>query len=145
MGMTTVFTNGVFDVLHAGHVRLLSWAAAHGDRLVVAINSDASARRLKGPCRPIYSVEERRTVLLAMGCVWRVFVFDDDTPERLIESVDPQVLVKGPAESIDTIPGAAWVLRRGGTVLIPDWDIVGSTSDVERAVLERHGHQEADA
>ena len=94
--MTTVFTNGCFDLLHVGHLRLLWIARSQGDRLVVGLNSDESVRRLKGPMRPIVPVDERREMLLALEPVDQVIIFYEDTPLTLIEALRPEVLVKGP-------------------------------------------------
>lgn len=132
--MQTVVSNGCFDLLHAGHVRLLEWARQQGDELVVLVNSDASVRRLKGPGRPIQCCEDRVRVLAALRCVDRVYVFDDDTPAALICELRPQVLVKGPQASLEEIPGADWVLRHGGRVLVPDWPVVQSTTAICRRI-----------
>ena len=113
-----VFTNGVFDLLHSGHVDVLREARARGDALVVGVNSDASVRRLKGPTRPVRSEGERVYVLAALECVDAVTVFDDDTPLELIELIRPDVIVKGGDYSIETIVGAQEVLARGGEVVV---------------------------
>src|SRR5207249_6294748 len=94
-GEQIVFTNGCFDVLHAGHVRYLNQARALGQRLVVGLNSDASVHRLKGPTRPLNDVQARAEVLAALGCIDYVVMFEEDTPLALIEAVRPHVLVKG--------------------------------------------------
>ncbi len=94
-GRTVVFTNGVFDILHAGHVTLLAKSRALGDVLVVGLNSDASTRRLKGPTRPVNPQRDRATVLAALAAVDRVVVFGEDTPARLLSRLKPDVLVKG--------------------------------------------------
>lgn len=111
-----MFTNGVFDLLHPGHVDVLLGARRHGDRLVVAINSDASVRRLKGPERPVRSEAERAYVVAAFEMVDCVLVFEQDTPLELIELLRPDVLVKGGDYSEDTIVGAAQVRAWGGEV-----------------------------
>jgi rfaE bifunctional protein nucleotidyltransferase chain/domain len=90
-----VFTNGIFDVLHRGHVALLCAARAEGDLLVVGLNTDASARRLKGPERPVNRAEDRAFVLGGLACVDAVVLFDEDTPSELIAALQPDVLVKG--------------------------------------------------
>lgn len=138
MSETIVFTNGCFDLLHVGHVRLLQWAAEHGDRLVVGVNSDASVVRLKGVNRPIVPENERRELVAALRCVSYAEVFDDDTPLGLIRSIQPSVLVKGPewhgreAE----IVGANWVWSWGGKVVAPSWPIdVSTTRIIERILL----------
>ena len=113
-----VFTNGVFDLLHPGHVDVLFAARALGDHLVVGVNSDASVRRLKGPERPIRSEAERALVLAALECVDTVVVFDEDTPLALIEALLPDVLVKGGDYTVDTIVGSSVVRDRGGRVVV---------------------------
>ena len=115
-GDALVFTNGVYDLLHRGHVEYLEEARALGDRLVVGVNSDASARRLKGPTRPILPQDDRAALVGALACVDLVVVFDDDTPERLIEAVAPDVLVKGADWAADAIVGREFVEARGGRV-----------------------------
>ena len=134
--MRVVFTNGVFDLLHVGHVRLLQFARQQGDRLVVAINSDASVRRIKGPSRPIIPAEERAEMLFAFRCVDDVQIFDDDTPEPLIQRLRPDVLVKGPSCQRTTIPGAALVESWGGHVIVPDWPIRQSTTQIVKQLRE---------
>src|SRR5436190_19799639 len=94
-GKSIVFTNGVFDLLHPGHVRYLAAARALGDALVVGLNGDASVRRLKGPGRPVLDVAERAEVLAGLAAVDHLVVFDDDTPRHVIAAVAPDVLVKG--------------------------------------------------
>jgi D-beta-D-heptose 7-phosphate kinase/D-beta-D-heptose 1-phosphate adenosyltransferase len=116
-GETIVFTNGVFDLLHRGHVEYLEEAATLGDRLVVGVNSDASVRRLKGPSRPIHTAEDRAALLEALACVDLAPVFEDDTPAALIEAVRPNVLVKGGDWELERIVGREFVERSGGRVL----------------------------
>jgi D-beta-D-heptose 7-phosphate kinase/D-beta-D-heptose 1-phosphate adenosyltransferase len=116
-GRRIVFTNGVFDILHPGHLRYLQAARAHGDLLIVGLNSDASVRRNKGPGRPINPEEERAEVLLALTCVDAVSVFDDDTPANIIRRVQPDVLVKGADWPADQIVGRDIVEGRGGIVI----------------------------
>ncbi len=111
-----VLANGCFDVLHAGHVSLLRRAAGLGDYLIVAVNGDASVKRLKGPSRPIYPIEDRAQLLGELECVWCVVVFDEDTPEGVIRAVKPDVLVKGAQYQVDQIPGAQFVIDAGGRV-----------------------------
>ncbi|MCE9627076.1 MAG: D-glycero-beta-D-manno-heptose 1-phosphate adenylyltransferase [Candidatus Eisenbacteria bacterium] len=111
-----VFTNGVYDLMHRGHAEYLEEARALGDRLVVGINTDASVRRLKGPSRPVVALEDRAGLLRALSCVDLVIAFDDDTPLRLIEAVQPDVLVKGADYAIADIVGREVVESRGGTV-----------------------------
>ena len=94
-GRKVVWTNGCFDVLHVGHIRNLQAAAAHGDVLVVGLNSDASVRRLKGPTRPVVTQDERAELLAALGCVDRVCVFEDDSPAALVGRLQPEIFCKG--------------------------------------------------
>ena len=112
-----VFTNGVFDVLHRGHVALLVAARAEGAALVVGLNTDASVRRLKGPERPLNRERDRAYVLGALACVDAVVLFDDDTPARLIAALEPDVLVKGADYAPGEIVGADVVTARGGRVV----------------------------
>lgn len=112
----TVFTNGCFDILHAGHVSYLKKARELGDRLVVGINSDESVRRLKGNERPINKLEDRVAVLSALDCVDEVIPFEEDTPLELIKRVHPDVLVKGDDYTVENIVGADFVLSYGGDV-----------------------------
>ena len=115
-GKKLVFTNGCFDLLHAGHVRYLNQARALGDALVLALNSDASVRALKGPGRPIVPEIERAEVLAALACVDYVFIFDDSTPQLVIDAIVPDILVKGADWGIHEIVGRETVERAGGRV-----------------------------
>jgi len=115
-GERVVFTNGCFDLLHVGHVRSLEQARGLGEHLVVAQNSDASVRRIKGPSRPIVRARERAEVLAALGCVDWVVIFGEDTPLRLIRALRPDVLAKGGDWSLATIVGREDVLGWGGSV-----------------------------
>jgi len=116
-GEKIVFTNGCFDIIHAGHVRYLSAARELGDRLVVGLNSDASVRRLKGPKRPVAPQDDRAEVLAALEAVDAVTLFDDDTPEALISLLLPDILVKGADWAVEQIAGAKAVIENGGAVL----------------------------
>jgi D-beta-D-heptose 7-phosphate kinase/D-beta-D-heptose 1-phosphate adenosyltransferase len=113
-----VFTNGVFDLLHPGHVDVLTGARAHGAHLVVGLNSDDSVRRLKGPGRPVRTEAERAYVLAALECVDAVVVFGEDTPRDLVRHLQPDVIVKGGDYTPDTVVGASDVVARGGRVVI---------------------------
>jgi D-beta-D-heptose 7-phosphate kinase/D-beta-D-heptose 1-phosphate adenosyltransferase len=127
------FTNGVFDLLHPGHVDVLVGARGCGDVLVVGVNSDASVRRLKGEGRPIRSEGERAYVLAALECVDAVAVFDQDTPLELVQTLQPDVIVKGGDYSPDTVVGAREVQARGGrVVIIPLTPGHSTTSTIER-------------
>jgi D-beta-D-heptose 7-phosphate kinase/D-beta-D-heptose 1-phosphate adenosyltransferase len=136
--MTTVFTNGCFDLLHVGHVRLLSYARSLGDRLVVGLNSDESVRALKGAMRPIVPVDERRELLLALESVDQVIVFEEETPLQLIEAMRPDVLVKGPDYAGRECCGAKVVDSYGGRVIIPDWTVQHSSTRIVERILA-HG------
>ncbi len=125
-----VMTNGCFDILHAGHVQYLEQARARGDRLIVAVNDDDSVRRLKGEGRPVNRLERRTTVLGALGCVDWVVPFGEDTPERLICRVLPDVLVKGGDYAPDEIAGGACVENHGGEVVAAGYVEGTSTSDI---------------
>jgi rfaE bifunctional protein nucleotidyltransferase chain/domain len=118
LGHAVVFTNGVFDLLHEGHLHSLGQAAREGNHLVVGINSDASVQRLKGPDRPIQSQTTRAKILAALLLVDVVIVFDEDTPADLIALLQPDVLVKGGDYTVEQIAGAEGVLNRGGRVVI---------------------------
>jgi len=132
-GERVVFTNGCFDLLHIGHVRSLEQARRLGDRLLVALNSDAAVRRLKGPARPLISARQRAEVVAALACVDWVVTFGQDTPLSLIRAVRPDVLAKGGDWSLDEIVGREDVESWGGRVerltVIPG---VRTTSIAER-------------
>jgi rfaE bifunctional protein nucleotidyltransferase chain/domain len=133
-GKRIVFTNGVFDILHPGHLRYLQAARAHGDVLIVGLNSDASVRRNKGPDRPINPEHERAEVLTALAYVDAVSVFDDDTPADIIHRVQPDILVKGADWPADQIVGRDTVEARGGKVILePVEQGYSTTSIVEKA------------
>ena len=134
-GERIVFTNGVFDILHPGHVRYLQAARAHGDLLIVGLNSDASVRRNKGPKRPINSEEERAEVLAALACVDAVSVFDEDTPAEIIRRVQPDVLVKGADWPADQIVGRDTVEARGGQVVLEKVEPGYSTTAIIEKIL----------
>lgn len=125
-----VFTNGVFDLLHPGHIDVMMTARAAGDALVVGINSDASVRRLKGDTRPIRSQDERTRVVAALEAVDAVTVFDDDTPLELIRCLQPDVIVKGGDYTEATIVGAEEVRARGGEVLVVPLTAGQSTTSI---------------
>jgi len=131
---TIVFTNGVFDLLHPGHVRYLREARALGDLLIVGINSDRSVRANKGPGRPITPEAERAEILAALAVVDYVAVFDEDTPYRLISAVQPDVLVKGADWADDAIVGRDVVEARGGRVVrVPLEQGYSTTALIDRA------------
>lgn len=130
---TIVFTNGCFDVLHYGHVCYLSKAKDLGNKLIMGLNSDSSVKRLKGPCRPINKQNERAVLLSALKFVDAVVIFDEDTPEKLIHIVHPDVLVKGGDYTFETIVGASFVSSYGGLVTtIPLVENFSSTNIINR-------------
>jgi D-beta-D-heptose 7-phosphate kinase/D-beta-D-heptose 1-phosphate adenosyltransferase len=116
-GQRVVFTNGVFDLLHPGHVRYLQAARAEGDLLVVAVNSDRSVRANKGPTRPVIPEHERAEIVGALRVVDAVVVFDDETPQAIVDRLQPDVLVKGADWAADAIVGRETVEARGGRVV----------------------------
>jgi len=133
MGKKLVFTNGCFDILHYGHLDLLAKAADLGNVLIVGLNSDASVKRLKGEERPINHEHDRAYQLASLLCVDAVYLFEEDTPQKLIEMVNPHVLVKGGDYTIDTIVGAQHVLGNGGLVeIIPFVPGYSTSSLLER-------------
>lgn len=136
-GQRVVFTNGCFDLLHVGHSRLLRQAAAHGDFLVVGINSDDSVRRLKGPARPIVPAQDRSELLAALECVDAVIEFDEDTPLRLIEAIRPDVLVKGGDYRPEEVVGREIVEGGGGSLVLIPLVPGRSTTNLAARVNER--------
>ena len=128
-GRTVVFTNGVFDLLHIGHARYLKYARGLGDVLVVGVNADASVRRLgKGDDRPVTPEAERAEVLSSLACVDAVVIFTEETPETVIERLQPDVLVKGADWEGRDIPGRASVEQRGGRVVFAPFEAGYSTT-----------------
>ncbi|MFZ2288208.1 MAG: bifunctional D-glycero-beta-D-manno-heptose-7-phosphate kinase/D-glycero-beta-D-manno-heptose 1-phosphate adenylyltransferase HldE [Halopseudomonas yangmingensis] len=136
-GERIVFTNGCFDIIHAGHVGYLEEARSLGDRLIVAINDDASVTRLKGPGRPINSVDRRMTVLAGLGAVDWVVSFAEDTPESLLEKIRPDVLVKGGDYSVDQVVGAPIVRAHGGEVAVLNFVESCSTTAIVEQIRNR--------
>ncbi len=132
-GRRIVFTNGCFDLLHAGHIQILSFARSQGDVLVVGVNSDHSVRELKGKNRPIYPAPERTRILAALEAVSYVTVFDDTRAEAIIRAVKPDVLVKGEDWRGKTVDGAEFVESYGGrVVLAPLLDGRSTTNTIAR-------------
>ena len=128
-----VFTNGVFDLLHEGHIASLTQAASLGDILIVGINSDDSVKKLKGPSRPINNEYTRTLLLSQMLIVDAVVIFNEDTPLELIKSIMPDILVKGGDYTIDQIAGAKEVIANGGKVVLADIiDGVSTSSIIEK-------------
>lgn len=137
-GKRLVFTNGCFDILHTGHATYLAWARAQGDALVVAINSDASVRRNKGPRRPIVCEADRAALLLALRCVDYVIVFDEETPLEAITALLPDVLVKG-RDWAGRVVGSDVVEAAGGEVRLADLVAGRSTTGIIERVLDVYG------
>lgn len=128
-----VFTNGCFDILHHGHLHLLASAADHGNKLVLALNTDASVKRLKGPERPVTQEQDRAFQAASLLCVDAVCLFDEDTPLEIIQLLRPDVLVKGGDYTIDQIVGAPFVMEQGGRVeIIPFVQGYSTTSIIDR-------------
>ena len=130
LGKVLVFTNGCFDLIHIGHIRLLQKARKQGDCLVVAVNSDSSVRQIKGPARPIIAEEQRAEVVAALGCVDWVTIFDELDPLVLIKLLKPDVLVKGSDWPEEKIVGALEVKEAGGKVSRIPLEVGVSTSDI---------------
>lgn len=140
VGKKMVFTNGCFDILHAGHVHYLEAASLLGDGLLVALNTDESVQRLeKSPARPLQSSSSRVRVMAALGFVTGVVLFNEDTPKEIIEFITPHILVKGADYSIENIVGAEWVLQHGGEVKTLDFVPGYSTTQIEKKILAAHG------
>ncbi len=135
-GKVVVFTNGCYDILHPGHVRLLESARSLGDVLILALNTDASVRRLKGPSRPLIGERERAEMALALEAVDAVTLFDEDTPRELIAAVLPDILVKG-ADWAHWIAGREEVEAAGGKVMALALEPGFSTTNIEKELLAR--------
>lgn len=134
-GETVVFTNGCFDIVHSGHIHTLSEAKALGTKLIVAINSDSSVKKLKGEKRPIQNEIERSLILAAFSFIDYVILFEEETPLNLIEKIVPDVLVKGGDYNLDQIVGAKTVIENGGKVeMIPFLKGFSTTSTIDKIV-----------
>lgn len=133
-GRTVVFTNGVFDLLHPGHVRYLQAARAEGDALIIGVNSDRSVRANKGPSRPITPEAERAEILAALACVDAVVIFDEETPAAIASRLQPDVLVKGADWAPDAIVGRDVVEARGGRVVRVPVEAGWSTSAIVQKI-----------
>ncbi len=138
-GKKVVFTNGVFDLLHLGHVTYLQDARKQGDLLVVGLNSDASVRRIKGPLKPLLPLEERAEMLLALSCVDYVTFFEEENPYNVIQILKPDVLVKGGDWAVDKIIGGDLVKSWGGKVMNLPVVEGRSTTNLIQMVIERYG------
>lgn len=137
-GKRIVFTNGCFDILHAGHVRYLTAARDQGDLLVLGLNSDKSVRKIKGPKRPVVDQTGRAEVLAALTCVDYISIFDDADPLTLIKTVKPDVLVKGADWPMEKIIGADFVKACGGSVVRVAVVSAISTSRIIETIVERY-------
>ena len=138
-GKRLVFTNGCFDILHLGHVRYLNQARTLGDILVVGVNSDLSVRRIKGNARPLVPEMERVEVLAALECIDYVFLFDDQTPQKIIEAIVPDILVKGSDWKLQDVVGRDVVEKNGGAVLTIPVVEGFSTTAIILTVIDRFG------
>jgi D-beta-D-heptose 7-phosphate kinase/D-beta-D-heptose 1-phosphate adenosyltransferase len=136
-GKRVVLTNGCFDLLHVGHASYLEEAASLGDVMIVAINSDESVRRLKGPQRPVIGQHERAALLAALGCVDHVVIFDEDTPHVLLRQLRPDILVKGGTYRPHEVVGREVVEAYGGRVSVVGMVQGVSTSQIVQSVLQR--------
>lgn len=137
-GKRIVFTNGCFDILHYGHVKYLEDAKKKGDILIVAINSDASIRRIKGPKRPLVSQADRSRVIAALESVDFVTIFAEETPLRTIRALCPDVLIKGADWKNKDIVGAGFIREKGGTVSTIKLEKGRSTTNIIRTIIEKY-------
>ena len=142
-GQRIVFTNGCFDILHAGHVRYLTAARQEGDLLIVGLNSDQSVQRIKGPQRPLVSQQQRAEVLAGLWCVDYIVIFDEPDPLRVIQTLRPGVLVKGDDWADNQIIGADVVKSDGGRVVrVPVVSGISTSRIIER-IVQRYGRKDA--
>ena len=132
-----VFTNGCFDILHSGHVRYLQTAAGFGDILVLGLNSDSSVRKLKGPHRPIMIQDDRAYLLSAIEAIDYIVIFDEETPAKLIQTVNPDVLVKGGDYLPQDVVGYDTIKKNGGCLKIVEYVEGKSTSGIVNSILEQ--------
>lgn len=137
-GDRIIFTNGCFDILHAGHIRYLETASALGERLIIGVNDDDSVRRLKGETRPINVLASRMYLLASLSCVDAVVSFSEDTPLELILAINPDILVKGGDYKVEDIVGSTEVLRNGGRIEVIPFIEGFSTTRLENKILDLH-------
>jgi rfaE bifunctional protein nucleotidyltransferase chain/domain len=137
-GDRIVFTNGCFDILHAGHIQYLESAADKGDRLIIGVNDDASVTKLKGASRPINQLSSRLYLLASLSSVDAVVPFSEDTPLDLIKAIMPDVLAKGGDYKVETIVGAKEVMDNGGSVEVIQFVEGFSTTKLERRIIDMH-------
>lgn len=140
-GDTIVFTNGCFDLMHPGHVEYLAKAADFGQRLIIGVNTDSSVSALKGEHRPIQNEQSRLFILAALESTDAVILFDEPTPLRLIELINPNVLAKGGDYTIETIVGSEFVLNNGGSVQVIPFKNGFSTSAIEQKIIKANKSQ----
>jgi rfaE bifunctional protein nucleotidyltransferase chain/domain len=140
LGETIVFTNGCFDILHAGHVSYLYDAKRLGDRLIIGINSDASIKKLKGHNRPVVSQKEREIVLAGLGCSDLIISFNEDTPHNLIEAIKPAIHVKGGDYTCEKLAEYPLVTGYGGKVIILPFYPGMSTTSIITKIMETYNH-----
>ena len=136
-GKTTVFTNGCFDILHVGHVRYLKASAKCADIMIIGLNSDSSVRELKGPTRPINNELDRAEVLSELGFVDYVVIFDEQTPQNLLDEIKPDIYTKGADYTLETLPEAKTVLKNGGRVEFIDLVQGKSTTNIIKKAAEK--------
>ncbi|MFA6437859.1 MAG: D-glycero-beta-D-manno-heptose 1-phosphate adenylyltransferase [Bacteriovoracaceae bacterium] len=134
-----VFTNGVFDIIHRGHIEYLSKAKAFGDILIIGLNSDASVKRIKGELRPIVREQDRAFILSSLACVDAVCLFEEDTPFNIISALLPDVLVKGADYTLEAIVGRDVVERAGGIVRTIEFVPDRSTTNIVETIVRRFG------
>ena len=133
LGKTVAFTNGCFDLLHAGHIASISEAANHADYLVIGLNSDTSIKNIKGPDRPLNNEQDRALVLAALSMVDAIVIFNEDTPLELIKIIKPDFLIKGGDYKVEEIAGAREVIESGGKVILnPMLEGYSTSSIIER-------------
>ncbi len=138
-GKRVVFTNGVFDIVHAGHVAYLAWARAQGDALIVGLNADVSVRALKGPERPLVPFEDRAAVVAALRSVDAIVGFAERTPETLLDQVRPDVHVKSAQYRLEDLPERIVVLQHGGEIRLAPHLAGKSTTDIVAEIRRRYG------
>ena len=137
-----VFTNGVFDVVHAGHIEYLAWARSQGDALIVGLNTDDSVRRIKGERRPLVPFEDRARILCALRCVDAVVGFAQRTPEGILDRIAPDVHVKSAQYREDELPERTVVLQHGGRIALAPHQAGRSTTDLIGTILQRYAAEE---
>ncbi len=141
-GKSVIFTNGVFDVVHAGHIEYLAWARRQGDALIVGLNTDASVRKIKGERRPLVPFEDRARILCALRCIDAVVGFSERTPEVLLDKLAPDVHVKSAQYREEELPERTVVLSHGGRIALAPHQMGRSTTDLIATILSRYSQDE---